>query len=326
MSFRRSHSAIWTRSGISRSFRGSLSWTGRNTFSQALLNPLGAATPDNVASINNASTGPQLRLQPTLRTSVTVNGTATWVSSTTKAANYDNISNHRLGGDFNIDRAFSSSLTAYVSGSYMDVKFQDTTANTDFTQKQLQAGFRLSTGRTFMDTSAGYTWVNLDNPEQQTASGFTWNVQLSRLLSPTQRLAFHWLSQFTDAANLFRLNLDRPTPSGASSQIATGSPFLHREFGADWRFEASRTTFDLGALYFQETYEETPAANRDVYDIYGLVTRHLSESVDADLGVYYMHQKFETGTLSKNLNGLASVRWRLGPRLALRFIYGYSSL
>src|SRR5262249_10456416 len=265
---------------------GSLSWTGRDTFSQALLNPLGAATPNNVASINNASTGPQLRLQPTLRTSFTLNGTATWVSSTTKATNYNNISNHRWGGDFNFDRSFSNSLTGYISGSYMDVKFQDTTANTDFTQKQLQAGFRLGTGRTLMDASAGYTWVNLDNPEQQTANGFTWNVQLSRLLSPTQRLTAHWLSQFTDAANLFRLNLDLPTPVGGQNQIATGSPFRHREVGADWFIEESRTVFNVGALYFTEVYETAPQSNRDVYNIYGLVTRQLSESISADVGAY----------------------------------------
>src|SRR4029077_905279 len=30
---------------------GFFSWTGRETFTQALLNPLGAATPDNIESI-----------------------------------------------------------------------------------------------------------------------------------------------------------------------------------------------------------------------------------------------------------------------------------
>lgn len=304
----------------------SLSWIGRDTFSQALLNPIGAATPDNIASINNFTTGPQLKMQPTLRTSVTADATATWVNSTTKAANYTNSDNHRWGGDLTIDRAFSSSLSTYLTGSYMDVKFQDTTNNTDFTQKQLNGGVKLGTARTFIDASGGYTWVNLDNPQHQTADGFTWNVQLSRVISPSQRLAFHWLSQFTDAANLFRLNLDQPTPIGGQNQIATGEPFLHREVGADWRIQESRTTFDLAALYFKETYQETPASNRDVWQVYGVVARELSESISIDLGVYYLHQVFETGVLSKNLNGLAGVRWRLGPRFALRFVYGYSSL
>jgi hypothetical protein len=305
---------------------GSLSWTGRDTFTQALLNPLGPATPDNVASINNASTGPQLRLQPTLRTSVTLDANATWVNSTTNAANYNNISNHRWGGDFNIDRAFSNSLRGYVSGSYMDVKFQDTTVNTDFTQKQVQGGFKLGTSRTFMDASGGYTWLNLDNPQQEKASGFTWQVVLSRLLSPTQRLSAHWLSQFTDAANLFRLNLDLPTPGGGSNQIVTGSPFQHREVGADWRIEESRTTFDIAAIYFTEAYQTTPQFNRDVYTISGLVTRQLSESIYVDVGAYYDHQKYVSGSLTKNLNAEAGARWRLGPRFALRFVYAYSSL
>jgi hypothetical protein len=305
---------------------GFFSWTGRETFTQALLQPLAPATPDNIESLNLISTGPRLHMQPTLRTTITINGYATWVDSTTKSTLYDNINNHRWGGDFNVNRAFNNSLSAYIGGNYMDVKFQDTQNNTDFVQKQLLAGIKVNAARTYLDASGGYTWVDLDNPEKQQAHGLTWDISLSRLISPTQRISVYWLNQFTDAANLFYLNINQPVPGGGQNTIATGQPFSHREVGGDWRVQESRTTFELGAQYYQERYQETPESDRNVTNIYGLASRELNESVTVNLGAGYVHQDFLDGTETKNLNVWASVRWRVGPRVALRFLYAYSSL
>ena len=56
------------------------------------------------------------------------------------------------------------------------------------------------------------------------------------------------------------------------------------------------------------------------------MSRQLSESLSLNLGAGYVHQDFLDGTETKNLNVWASVRWRVGPRVALRFLYAYSSL
>jgi hypothetical protein len=303
---------------------GFFSWLGRETFTQGLLNPGVPATPDNIESINYLTTGPQFRIQPTLRTSVTLTGTASWVDSSSKSPLYTNIDNHRYSGELNISRAFSSSVSAYVRGTYDDVKFKDLTENTDFNQTQAYGGVKVGTARTFLNAEAGYTWVKLDQPQDNKANGLTWNAQLSRLISPTQRLSIHWLSQFTDAANLFRLNLDQPTPGNGNNQIVTGQPFRHREFGGDWRVQASRTSFDLSAIYFTEVYEATPASDRKDYQIYAIASRELSQAFSADLGLSYDHADYyNAGTVTKNLNVLARVAWQVGPRVSLRFIYAY---
>jgi hypothetical protein len=306
---------------------GFFSWVGRETFTQGLLNPLSPATPDNIESINYLTTGPQFRIQPTLRTSVTLTGTVSWVDTSSKSPLYYNIDNYRYSGALKIDRAFSSAVSGYVRGTYDDVKFKDLTNNTDFTQTQAYAGLKVGTPRTFINAEAGYTWINLDDPQNDKAHGFTWDAQASRLLSPTQRLSIHWLSQFTDAANLFRLNLDQPVPGNGNNQIVTGQPFRHREFGFDWRVQESRTTFDLAAIYFTEVYEATPTSDRKVLDIYGIVSRDLSQSLSVDVGLSYDHSDYyNTGQVVKNPNVIARLMWRVGPRVSLRFIYAYSSL
>jgi hypothetical protein len=313
-------------SGDFKIIPGFFSWVGRETFNQGLLNGSAPATPENIESINYLTTGPQFRIQPTLRTSVTLTGTASWVDSFSKSPLYTNIDNYRYSGQLKIDRAFSSNVSGYVRGTYDDVKFKDTTENTDFTQTQAYGGLRVGTQRTFINAEAGYTWINLDDPANDKAHGFTWDAQASRLLSPTQRLSIHWLSQFTDAANLFRLNVDQPTPGGGNNQIVTGQPFRHREFGGDWRIQESRTAFDLAAIYFTEVYDATPLSNRKVYDIYGIASRDLSQSMSVDLGLSYDHSDYyNTGSVTKNLNVLARLIWQVGPRVSLRFIYAYGS-
>ncbi len=142
---------------------GTLAWTVRDTFSQAIINQEGPINPDNLESINYLTTGPQLVLKPTLRTTITIDGTYSDVYSDSKSIYYVNINSHRYGGDLRIERAFSSAFSAYVLGTYSRVKFVDTTDNTDFAYEQGVAGFHLTDSRTYLDAQAGYQIARLDS-------------------------------------------------------------------------------------------------------------------------------------------------------------------
>ena len=109
-------------------------WRVRNTFNEWQLSTSGAPTPDNLEAINFFQTGPQFTWQPTLRTSIVLDGTYSWVKTSSISPQYVNIDNHRYGGDLTISRAFTSSTSFFVTGSYDDVKFVDTTINNNFTQ------------------------------------------------------------------------------------------------------------------------------------------------------------------------------------------------
>ncbi|MBV9696492.1 MAG: hypothetical protein JO005_06135, partial [Gammaproteobacteria bacterium] len=89
---------------------GTLSWTARDTYSQAILNPAEPPTPDNLESLNFFTTGPRLVLRPTLRTTVIVDGTYSYLLTSSKSPNYVDIDHHRYGGDARIERAFSSTF------------------------------------------------------------------------------------------------------------------------------------------------------------------------------------------------------------------------
>ncbi len=231
---------------------GLFSWTARDTYNDLIISPYLPVTPDNLEAINYLTTGPRLMWQPTLRTSLVVNGEYSIIDSSSKSPLYVNIDNHRYGGDATISRAFSNTTSAYLSATAEKVQFSDTLVNTDFRQEGGAVGLKYSDLRTVADVSIGYEklhTVNLvtvdsiigviERPQNATPSGTNWKVELSRLITPNQRVSLHARREITDAANLFRLGVDQPVPSTVGNQIVSGTPFTYTSYGASWRLAGS---------------------------------------------------------------------------------------
>lgn len=310
-------------------FPGTLSWTGRDSFNQAVLNATAPATPDNLESLNYISTGPRLELRPTLRTTITIDGIYSYVDSSSKSPQYVNIDNNRYGGDAKIERAFSNTLSAYVAANYDKVRFTDTVENSNFSSKTGTVGFKFGDPRTYLHGSIGYTKLQITDARPGTnaePSGVTWLVDLSRLITPTQRITLHAGRQVTDAANLFRLNIDQPVPGNGQNQIASGEPFTHRDYSGTWTIEGVRTNVSVALLDSTDRYELTPANNRDSKVISAVLVRRLNLNWKWDLSVSYEKDDYTAGGSLKTTNLLTSLRWQLTERVGLRFIYAHTGL
>ncbi len=309
---------------------GFFSWVARDSFSQAVLDPFAAATPDNIESINYATTGPQFTFKPTLQDTLTFGGAYGRVDSNSKSPNYVNIDSNRWGGDVRFDHAFSNSVTGYVTGEYWDVKYTDTVDNTDFTSKEIMGGFQFNNFRTTLDASIGYTKLklNTDDPtvEDKYPSGVNWKFNAGRLISPTQRVTLHASRETTDAANLFRISLDQPVPSNQNNQIVTGQPYVHTEYGATWHIDGIRSALDIGAVSSTDRYDVTPQDNKDSKSINAIYSRKLSAVMTWNISGSYEDDDYTTGGTVKTIDFLTSLRWRLGDRVAVRFIYARSEL
>jgi hypothetical protein len=320
---------------------GFFSWTARDTYVDAVIFPSQPATPDNLEGINLASTGPRFVLRPTLRTTITLDGIYSVMNSSSQSPSYVNIDNTRYAGALNIIEALSNTSSVNVGGDYQKVDFKDETINTNFKQADVSAGYSLVNSRTILNISAGYTKLRI-GPQtilvttvggesrletiDETPSGATYKFELSRVISPAQRVSFNAFQQFADAANLFRFNLDQPVVTTLPFRLATGEPFTDRQFGLDYRFQASRTALDLALAYIKELYEVNPSNNRDVKLASAFVVRQLSPVLHWDIGIAYEHQEFSTSSTKDEVNVITTLRWQLGERFALRFIYAHASL
>ena len=318
---------------------GVFSWTGRETYTQTVIDQFAPVTPDNLESLNYASTGPRFTLRPTLRTTLTLNGTYSYMNSGSKSSMYANIDNHRYAGDVTLSHAFSNTSSAYITGSHEKVEFTDQVDNSNFRQDQALAGFKVADARTVLDLSGGYTKLHesvlatvqtlrgpRELPQSQVPGGAVWRAELARQISPSSRLSLHAVKQVTDAANLFRLDLNQPVPSTAAYRLTAGDPFTDTELGASWRFAAARTSFTLGYLDIRERYKINPTSDRNVKDATALLRRQLSPALNWDIGAEFERQEFAIGGSSNTVNAVTSLRWQIGRQVGLRFLYAHSAL
>ena len=319
---------------------GEFSWTGRETYSQLVINQYQPANPDNLENINTISTGPRLTLRPTLRTTVTLDALYSYVYTHSISPFYVNIDNHRYGGSLKIQRAFTSTSSLYLKGDYEKVYFNDLAINNNFWVVDGMLGYKIDSDRTVLDISGGYTELRqlnvlvpivtvigiVERPVNRTFHTPTWAFSLSRLLTPTQRVAIFASRQVLDAANLLQADLAGAVPSIAPPQTALGAPLVNRVFGADWRVQGPRTSLDVALLDTQQRYEfgSASAQNRTLKDASVLVARELGPALNWDFGVHFERQDL-TGSRAVNATSeITSLRWRIGGRFGLRFLYAHS--
>ena len=120
-----------------------------------------------------------------------------------------------------------------------------------------------------------------------------------------------------DATELFQSGFDAPVPTIVPQQLAVGDPFLNREFGADWRFQASRTSLDVGILDTRQRFRLTSLDNRDLKDASALLARQLSAVLNWDIGVRFEHQDLTSGeSFNATCRRSPDLRWQMGGRLA----------
>jgi hypothetical protein len=329
---------------------GFFHWNVRETYTQLQIDPYAAVTPNNLVNVNYLTTGPRFTMRPTLRTSVTLDALYSLLTTSSSSSQYPNLDNHRYGGDLRVDRAFSEAASLYIKGDYEKVDFKDQAVNNNFSHTSGSAGYRLTDGRTLFDVSGGYSQVQVydvlttgegpggtrESRQTEKFDSPIWALDLSRLITPSQRIALTASQQFTDAAASFRLGFDSPVPTVAPQGIATGEAYKQRQIGLNWSFQASRTLLDVGVSKYQDRYVLTTGYDRNVKLANALFRRQLSPVLSCDIAVSYQRQEqvgsgasfggtpVVAGESVNTFGALADLRWQVGERLSLRFIYGYS--
>jgi len=180
-----------------------------------------------------------------------------------------------------------------------------------------------------LDVSGGYTKLHevaptivqtirgpRELPQAQTPSGAVWRVELSRQTSPSSRLSLHATKQVTDAANLFRLNLDQPVPSSVADRLTTATLSTDRELGAsgDLRRRAPRSHSATwtSASATRSTHLRPQREGRE-----RTPRRQLSPVLNWDIGAEFERQDFAFGGRSNTVNAITSLRWQIArSRLA----------
>lgn len=318
---------------------GLFSWFGRETYSQLVINPYAPVTPDNLENLNNLTTGPRFILQPTLRTTVTLQGSYSYIDTHSSSPLYVNIDSHRYAGNLRIEHALSNTASFYLTGDYQKMVFTDVLMNNNFTVAEGSAGYKVNTERTLLDISGGYTQLReldvlvpvetivgtVQRPMTRTLHFPNWSVTLSRVLTPRQRLELTASQQLLDASTLFQSDLNQAVPTIAPGQAAVGSPLTNRVFALDWRLQGPRTSLDIALVDTEQHYQFASGDNRNLKDASALVARQLGPTLNWDVGVHFERQDLSSARAVNATTEITDLRWRAGLRIGLRAFFAHST-
>jgi hypothetical protein len=172
--------------------------------------------------------------------------------------------------------------------------------------------------------------------ETQTFDTPIWKLDVSRLITPSQRLALIASQEYTDPAAVFRLGFDQAVPFIAPQRTAIAQAFKQRTFGLNWALQGPRTSLAVGLAAYQERYVLSTVNDRNVKLANVLLNRQLSPVLSWDISVSYQDTQQvgapssaggtqTVGQSAKIFGAMTDLRWQVGERLALRFLYAHST-
>jgi hypothetical protein len=329
---------------------GFFTWLARETYSQLQIDPYLPLTPQNLENLNYLTTGPRFTMRPTLRTSVTLDALYSYLITSSSSPQYVNLDNHRYEGKLSIERAFSEAARLYIKADYAKIDFKDQVENNNYAVGSASGGYHLRSGRTELDISGGYSRVHVydvlvegagagsrETRETQTFESPIWKLDVSRLITPSQRLALIASQEFTDPAAVFRLGFDSSVPFIAPQQTTVAEAFKQRTVGLNWALQGPRTALEVGLAAYQQRYVLKTVNDRNFKTANVLLSRQLSPVLSWDISVSYQETQqvgvpsstggTQTvgGQSAKIFGAMTDLRWQVGERLALRFLYAHST-
>ncbi len=297
-------------------------WGFRESFSQAVVDPLAAPTPDNLENINYFTTGPRLYLHLGRRLNLELHADYSATESDLPSSAFESgIDSERYAAGFVLSRPLSPSSELSASLDFQRVEFDESDAFVfgDYDRYEALIGYSRQIGRTALSLALGSTRVD-DGTDRW--NNFLARAELSRRISPSSSLVLRASQQTADAADIIRGTFDPARASTMGLRIASRDPFRERALGADWRFARARTSLAVGVTLTEEDHEAVPALDRSMYDIYVEIGRRLRPTVNFLVSGRYEREKFDESRFEdEEVEATVRLDWQLGPRVVASLHY-----
>jgi hypothetical protein len=298
-------------------------WDFRDSYSQVTLDPLTAATPDNIESFNYLTTGPRAEFAFGSSMLLSVYGTYSDVHYMARNANTADSDSNRYTGGLTLRHLVSEGTSTYLALTSQKVEFDDVTIVGDYKREEAYVGYHLEGSRTFADLSVGAN--RLDRTGGTSQSGFLGRMELARKVSPSSTVSFQATQQIADSVDMFRSGFDRPNGLAGLQEYATNDPFRERLFGVSWNYQRPRTSFTLSGTVTQDRYENQKELDRSSRGLGASITRRLNPLFDLGVSLLYQRDDFDNIAVeNKQFDSTAALAWHAGRQLDVSFQYTHA--
>ena len=299
-------------------------WGVRESFSQAVADPLAPPTPANLENINYFTTGPRLTLLLGRNTRLELRGDYSSAESDPGSSDviFDSgIDSDRYGAGLTLSRSLSQASALSASVDFQRVEFDEAelTPFGDYDRYEALLGYSTRISRTALSIELGSTRID-DGVNQW--DQFLVRAEMTRRVTPASVLTLRVMQQTADAADIIRNTFDPTRASTLGLRIASRDPFRDRTISADWRFSRARTGISLGAMLTEEKHELSDALDRTMRDVYLRIDRRLRPTVSVSLSGRYEREKFDQFAFEdEEIEARAQLGWQIGRRLAATLHY-----
>ncbi|MGH8318278.1 MAG: hypothetical protein ACREUL_09910 [Steroidobacteraceae bacterium] len=269
-----------------------LTWLVRDDYGDAEINPLEQTTPNNIQRLNDFSTGPDLKLEPTRTIFVGLQALYSRINYQTSP-----FDGQTGSGAFTIGHRFSALASISLVGQVQQLRFDNRLVNTNYQVRESYADYNLIGARTTVDLQAGVAQAD-DVGTWKTSPRL--RLALTRSVTPFSTVTLNGGREYFNAAD----GLSDLT-SGAAGGIPIGpatqtSANALRTYGnGGWQFQRLRTTIGLTGGWEENQYDRQRLFNYSRANV-GLhlgrqLTPRLSANISGSENHYdYLNQGFSS--------------------------------
>lgn len=300
-------------SGLATIIPGRFRWSLEETFGQTSIDPFTTSSPENRQNINYFTTGPDILFQLGTVTQLTLFGR--YSDTNYEVTELD--SDSTLGG-LTISWPLASAATVSLQGLVESTDFDNELA-TDYDRASAFLRWSGEGARTRLTTDVGYNEISPDGGDSSGAPLF--RLDVTRNLSRNSALQLQLSTEFSGAADSFRNALESPIGQGLDipgQTTPTDDTFESRQATLSYRFDFGRTSFDLGAGYTNDRYEEDDLFDRKSTRYTVRIGRQIRPTLRGSIYAAQSRDRFGNAAVSDRENGYGlEMTWRMGRRFGL---------
>jgi hypothetical protein len=296
-----------------------LKWVIADDYGEEQTDPFATVTPVNLQRVNVFSTGPDLTLRPADATFVDLD--ARYSQITYQSSPFDG---HNLTGLVEIGRDLSPLSSLSLAVQVEELRFDNTTINTDYDRREAYAQYLIQGARSSIDAQLGVTQAN--DVGSKWKSGPLARLTLTRRISPFQLLTLAGGREYSDAGGSFS-----SLQSGAAGGIAvapvsqTTANAQHTYASAGWFFDRQRTTVGVTGGWERDAYDFQSLYNVTREDIELTLGRSLTPELSVDVsGSADRYDYSQQGFTDKFGTGGAGLVYRPGRWIIVYARYDHS--
>jgi hypothetical protein len=260
-------------------------WVVTDNYGQIANQRTLADSPDNRQNVNYFSTGPDIILPLTGRTSLQLAGrfADTYYENTEQDS-------QSITGSLALIRRVSDISSISLNGSTTDIEYDDDAPFLDYRLDQAYLRWATATQRSTFSLDAGYTVVDQG---AESHDGMLARLELSRNVAARSRIELNLGTEFTTSGQALRRDQGLTgIETGADDAIGSNDAFRLDYGYLTWNTDWERSGFIASLDARSETHEVDRLADRDTYGATVGYSRQVSRRLDATLRGAYRQEEF----------------------------------